>query len=117
MKVEIDFKDKTIRIAEEFILSDLLTELKQILPEERWNEYRVIPSFVHVIPDNQPVWIEPYTPNIISTIPDINCQHLEKTHYLTPNHMLEYWKSPELEKSLQESGWIEKTTDLRGDLF
>ena len=117
MKIEIDTTNKTIKITEVISLSHLLEDLKQILPEDKWNEYKIIPSFVNLIPSNQPVWIEPYTLKVISTTPDTNYEHLEKTHYLTPNHMLEYWKSPELEKSLQESGWIEKTTDLRGDLF
>jgi hypothetical protein len=59
MKILIESKEKTIKIEEEILLSDLIAELETILP--CWRTYKLIPSIVNInIPIIDPMPYIPY---------------------------------------------------------
>lgn len=61
MKLEINTKDKRIRLTENANLGELFTFLEEILPDMKWREYSIEGNVVYSAP-NPIMPFTPYTP-------------------------------------------------------
>lgn len=62
MKIEINTKDKRIRLTENANLGELFTFLEEILPDLKWREYSIEGNVVYSV--SNPIVVNPITPYI-----------------------------------------------------
>lgn len=60
MKIQLDTKNKTIKVEESVNLGEFIDFIKKILPDKVWREYKIETS--SVINWTNPIIIEPYQP-------------------------------------------------------
>ena len=60
MKIQLDTKNKTIKVEESVNLGEFIDFIKKILPDKVWREYKLETS--SVINWSSPIIIEPYKP-------------------------------------------------------
>jgi hypothetical protein len=61
MKIQLDTKNKTIKVEESVNLGEFIDFIKKILPDKVWREYKLETS--SVINWSNPIIIEPYKPH------------------------------------------------------
>jgi hypothetical protein len=57
MKLEIDTVNKTVKIADQVNLNDLVTMVKGLFPDGQWKEYSILTN-VEIVWSN-PIWVDP----------------------------------------------------------
>ena len=82
MKLQLDTQAKTVKFEESVKLGKLFDIIQQILPNDEWKEFTLVPhsitSWVNPIiyPWGEYPWVKPATP-WYNGIPDITCYNIE----------------------------------------
>jgi hypothetical protein len=69
MRLEIDTKDKTIKILQDVNFCDLVKDLENLLPNNSWKEYKLIQNYIYPCYDTITSDTKTYT----GTSPYTNC--------------------------------------------